>query len=209
MLRLDDMELFVEVVRQNSFKRAAEVLGVPISTLSRRLSSLERDLGVRLLRRTTRQLEVTEIGTAYFERCRPIVDEARLANQHINDIISEPAGILRVSMPADFSLTYILPLIIKYSKIYSGVSFELDVTPRPVDLIREPLDIAIRLGDQPSSSLIARHLVTVPRYLYASPAYVNSRAEVVLERPEDLYMHECLVMNTPQESKFWSLMSEG
>ncbi|WP_271963883.1 LysR family transcriptional regulator [Pseudomonas aeruginosa] len=203
MLRLDDMELFVEIVQQRSFRKAAEKLNVPVSTLSRRLSVLEKEMGVRLVRRTTRTLEVTEIGMIYYQRCKPIVDEARNANQDLSDMVSAPAGLLRVSMPVDFSISYILPLIIKYSNIYPDIRFEFDLTPRQVDLIREPLDVAIRLGEQVSSSLIARHLITIPRFLYASGQYLHSYGEP--SNPQELYSHQCLVMNTPQERKFWSL----
>lgn len=206
MLRLDDMEIFVEVVRQNSLRKAAEKLKIPVSTLSRRLSVLEKEIGVRLIRRTTRTLEVTELGNAYYQRCKPIVDEARVANQSLSDMASAPSGLLRVSMPVDFSIAYIMPLVIKYSEIYPDIDFELDLTPRQVDLTREPLDVAIRLGEQQSSSLIARHLITIPRYLYASPEYLKVNGYP--SSPSELHSHKCLIMNTPQERKYWSLLGK-
>ncbi|HCF1785443.1 MULTISPECIES: LysR family transcriptional regulator [Pseudomonas] len=207
MLRLDDMELFVEVVRQNSLRKAAEKLKIPVSTLSRRLSVLEKEIGVRLVRRTTRSLEVTELGNIYYQRCKPIIDEARIANQSLSDMVSIPSGLLRVSMPVDFSMAYIIPLIIKYSEAYPDISFEFDLTPRQVDLAREPLDVAIRLGEQQNSSLIARHLIDIPRYLYASPEYL--RVHGYPRFPSDLCSHKCLIMNTPQERKYWALLSEN
>ncbi|MBN0091785.1 LysR family transcriptional regulator, partial [Pseudomonas aeruginosa] len=91
-------------------------LKIPVSTLSRRLSVLEKEIGVRLVRRTTRSLEVTELGNIYYQRCKPIIDEARIANQSLSDMVSIPSGLLRVSMPVDFSMAYIIPLIIKYSE---------------------------------------------------------------------------------------------
>lgn len=129
MLRLDDMELFVEVVRQNSLRKAAEKLKIPVSTLSRRLSVLEKEIGVRLVRRTTRSLEVTELGNIYYQRCKPIIDEARIANQSLSDMVSIPSGLLRVSMPVDFSMAYIIPLIIKYSEAYPDIFLNLILPP--------------------------------------------------------------------------------
>jgi DNA-binding transcriptional LysR family regulator len=113
---LNDMALFVEVVKARSFRRAATILGMPNSTLSRRISLLEKAIGLRLLHRTTRKLELTEAGQVYYERSRHIVEEARLAHEELGDMLAQPSGLLRVSLPVDFSTTYLAPLIAAFAQ---------------------------------------------------------------------------------------------
>jgi len=167
------MALFVEVVKARSFRRAAETIGMPNSTLSRRISDLEKAIGLRLLHRTTRKIELTEAGQLYFERCKPIVDEARLAHEQLGEMVAQPSGVLRVSLPVDFATAFLAPKMAEFSRRYPGISFEFDLTPRRVDLVTEPIDVAIRMGELPDSSLIARQLAIIPRHLYASPRYLG------------------------------------
>ena len=199
---LNDMAVFVEVVKARSFRRAAEVIGMPNSTLSRRISGLETAIGLRLLHRTTRRIELTEAGQLYFERCKRIVDEARLAHEQLGEMLAQPSGVLRVSLPVDFATIYLTPLIAEFARRYPGISFEFDLTPRRVDLVTEPVDVAIRMGEPPSSNLIARQLARLPRYLYASPRYVELHGEP--GEPADLLRHECLRLK-PAEVTGWSL----
>ena len=189
---LNDMALFVEVVKARSFRGAAEVTGVPNSTLSRRISLLEKQIGLRLLHRTTRRLELTEAGRVYFERCKRIVEEARLAHVQLGEMLAQPAGLLRVSMPVDFATTYLAPLIAEFAIQYPGISFEFDLAPRRVDLVSEPFDLAIRLGESKASSMIARHLARLRPYLYASPRYLETHGEPTT--PADLSEHQCVYM---------------
>lgn len=195
---LNDMALFVEVVKARSFRGAAETLGMPNSTLSRRISVLEKAIGLRLLHRTTRRLELTEAGQLYFDRCRRIVEEARLAHEQLGEMLAQPTGLLRVSLPVDFANTYLAPLIAEFAESYPGISFDFDLTPRRVDLVSEPFDVAIRMGDQPDSHLIARRLALLPRFLYASPGYLERHGEP--SQPTDLATHECLRMVGPETS---------
>lgn len=190
MMHLDDMALFVEVVKMKSFRRAADSLSMPNSTLSRRISGLEKSIGLRLLHRTTRKIELTEAGQIYFERCKRIVDEARLAHEQLGEMLEQPSGILRASLPVDFATTYLAPLIAKFSVCYPGISFEFDLTPRNVDLVAEPFDVAIRMGSQSDSALVARPLAKLTPYLYASPKYLERFGEPT--QPSDLSRHECL-----------------
>ncbi len=187
---LNDMALFVEVAKAMSFSRAAEAIGVPNSTLSRRVSALEKAIGLRLLHRTTRKLELTEAGQLYYERCRRLVEEAKLAHEQLNDLLAQPSGVLRASLPVDFGTSYLAPLIAEFSRTYPGISFEFDLTPRRVDLVSEPFDVAIRMGPSPDSNLIARQLASLPTHLYASPGYL--RRAGMPKRPADLAEHECL-----------------
>lgn len=190
MEHLNDMALFVEVVKAKGFRGAAEALGMPNSTLSRRISALEKAIGLRLLHRTTRKIELTEAGQIYFERCKRIVDEARLAHEQLGEMLAQPSGLLRVSLPVDFAVTYLAPLIAEFASLYPGISFDFDLTPRRVDLVSEPFDVAIRMGESPNSQLIARPLASLTPYLYASPHYLERSAEPA--RPADLERHECL-----------------
>lgn len=190
MKLLNDMALYVEVVRAKSFRGAAQAIGIPNSTLSRRIAGLEKAIGLRLLHRTTRRIELTEAGRVYFERCKRIVDEARLAHEQLDGLLAQPGGVLRVSLPADFANQFLVPLIAEFAHAYPGIAFELDLSPRRVDLVAEPFDVAIRMGEPPDSNLIARPLARLSQGLYASPDYLARAGEPA--HPEDLAHHECL-----------------
>ncbi|VWB85124.1 LysR family transcriptional regulator [Burkholderia metallica] len=187
---LNDMALFVEVVKAKGFRSAAETLGVPNSTLSRRIGALEKAIGLRLLHRTTRRIELTEAGRLYFERCKRIVDEARLAHEQLGGLLAEPTGVLRASFPVDFAVTYLAPLIVEFSNRYPKLTFDFELTSRRVDLVSEPFDVAIRMGESEDSQLIARRLATLGNYLYASPGYLDREGEPRM--PDDLTRHACL-----------------
>ncbi|MBN3751541.1 LysR family transcriptional regulator [Paraburkholderia sp. Tr-20389] len=189
---LNDMALFVEVVKANGFRNAAEAVGIPNSTLSRRISALEKTIGLRLLHRTTRKIELTEAGQIYFERCKRIVNEARLAHEQLGGMLAHPTGVLRVSLPVDFAVTYLAPLVVEFAERYPGISFDFDLTPRRVDLVSEPFDVAIRIGESESSQLIARSLASLTPHLYASPGYLERSGEP--DKPADLERHQCLTI---------------
>ena len=187
---LNDMALFVEVVKAKGFRGASKATGVPNSTLSRRIGALEKSIGLRLLHRTTRKVELTEAGQIYFERCKRIVDEARLAHEQLGEMLAQPSGVLRASLPVDFAMIYMAPLIAEFAERYPGITFDFDMTPRHVDLVSEPFDVAIRIGEPVSSHLIARPLASFVPHLYASPRYLKCAGEPI--DPADLERHECL-----------------
>ncbi|RZT29048.1 LysR family transcriptional regulator [Cupriavidus agavae] len=187
---LNDMSLFVEVVNAKGFRGASNATGVPNSTLSRRISLLEKAIGLRLLHRTTRKVELTEAGQIYYERCRRIVDEARVAHEQLGEMLAQPSGLLRASLPVDFATIYLAPIIRDFAERYARITFEFDLTPRRVDLVTEPFDVAIRMGEQPNSNLIARQLAVLRAQVYASPRYLEMAG--VPETPQDLARHECL-----------------
>jgi DNA-binding transcriptional LysR family regulator len=199
---LKDMTMFVEVVKAKGFRRATEAIGVPNSTLSRRIIDLEKSIGLRLLHRTTRKIELTEAGLIYFDRCKRIIDEARLAHEQLGEMVAQPTGVLRASLPVDFANIFLSPLIAEFARRYPGISFEFDLTPRRIDLITEPVDVAIRMGESASSNLIARQLARLPRYLYASPRYLELSGEPT--QPADLAQHQCLRLRTTEAST-WAL----
>ena len=194
------MALFVEVVKARSFRGAAETLGIPNSTLSRRIGLLEKEIGLRLLHRTTRRIELTEAGQIYFERSKRIVEEARLAHEHLGEMLAQPSGLLRVSLPVDFANTYLAPLITEFARQYPDITFEFDLTPRRVDLVTEPFDLAIRVGESEPSQLIARPLARLSANLYASPTYLERHGEP--KKPADLSRHQCLRM---MKTTTWTL----
>lgn len=200
MLPLNDMALFVEVVKAKGFVRAAESIGMPGSTLSRRISALEKSIGLRLLHRTTRRVELTEAGQIYFERCKRIVEEARLAHEQLGDLVANPTGTLRVSLPADFANVYLTDVISQFATAHPGIRFDLDLTPRLVDLVAEPYDIAIRMGEPEDSALIARPLAHLHPILFASPGYLQAHGTPT--QPAELAQHECILM---PKTKTWRL----
>jgi len=199
---LNDMALFVEVVKARGFRNAAEVVGLPNSTVSRRISNLEKAIGLRLLHRTTRKIELTQAGQIYFERCQRIVDEAKLAHEQLGDMLAQPTGVLRASLPVDFANIYLAPVLAEFAQRYPGIRFDLDLTPRVVDLVSEPFDVAIRMGTPPDSNLIARQLANLPCYLYASPRYLEEAGEPI--HPAELAQHKCLGFRTLRAGK-WTL----
>ncbi|MDR1076066.1 MAG: LysR family transcriptional regulator [Xanthomonadaceae bacterium] len=201
--RLDDMALFVEVVNAGSFRGAAQTTGIPNSTISRRIALLEKDIGLRLLHRTTRKIALTEAGQVYSERCKHIVAEASLAHQQLTRMTAQPHGVLRVSLPVDFGATYLAPLIGQFAERYPDLSFEFDLTPRRSDLVSEPLDVAIRIGELPDSSMIARQIAQLPGFLYAAPAYIDRHPP--LEHPLALSAHECIRLSASATPNIWKL----
>ncbi|MCO8163715.1 LysR family transcriptional regulator [Pseudomonas sp. 21LCFQ010] len=203
---LNDMALFVEVVKARSFTRAAQTLGIPNSTLSRRISELEKAIGLRLLHRTTRKIEPTEAGQVYFERCKRIVEEARLAHEQLGEMLARPSGLLRASLPVDFATVYLAPLIAQFARLYPGISFDFDLSPRQVDLISDPVDLVIRMGEPPNSNLIARKLASIGRGLYASARYLEVFGEP--EHPAELVNHECLRMHGTGSDR-WALTRDA
>ncbi len=189
---LKNMQLFVEVAKAKSFRRAADVLGMPNSTVSRRISGLERDVGLRLFSRTTRQVELTDVGRAYFESCERIIAEARIAHQALVNMQAEPCGVIRVSMPVDFSIVFLSPLLADFAALYPDIRFDLDLTPASANVVGDAVDVSIRMWEPKEQNVIAKHIATLQTGLYASPAYLKSRD--VIRQPQDLLNHECLRM---------------
>src|SRR5262245_60820826 len=158
---LNDIVVFTKVVETKSFTGAADVLGLPKSTVSRKLAQLEERLGVRLVQRTTRKLALTEIGQAYYERCARIVSDLASAEQLVTDMQSTPRGRLRVTSPIDLATGYLGGIVAAFLAEHADINVEVDATDRVVDLIEEGFDVAIRFGPMPESTLIARHLCDI------------------------------------------------
>jgi DNA-binding transcriptional LysR family regulator len=190
-LEPNDLMLFARVVDEGSFSRAAQRVGLPKSTVSRRVAALESQLGERLLLRTTRKLTVTDFGHSVLEHAHQVVAEVEAASSLAQHRQIEPSGRLRVSMPSDFATVVLGHLLTYFIEKYPSINLELDLTPRRVDLIGENFDLALRMGDLPDdASLAARRLAKFSVGLYASPAYLKRRG--VPSEPEALMEHDAL-----------------
>ena len=203
MIQLDDMQLFVEVVKAGGFTRAAENLAMPKSTLSTRINKLEQGIGLRLLNRTTRKVEATEAGRLYYESAVKIIEEARLVHEQLGGMLANPQGTLRISAAVDFAYYVIAPLLSEFCERYPLIKLEFDVTPRKVDLITEPFDLALRAGELQDSNLIARVIGVFNVGLYAAPDYLAKFAEPKM--PIELAQHQCLIFPNRQT---WRLLRE-
>ena len=172
---LNEIVVFARVVETRSFTAAAQQLGLPKSTVSRKVAQLEERLGVRLLQRTTRKLSLTEVGQAYYERCARIVQDIAAAEQVVTDMQTAPRGLLRVTVPIDLGSTYLGALVADFLAAYPEIQVDLDLADRIVDLIEEGVDLGLRIGPLTESTLIARKLGVVQLRVCASPAYLARR----------------------------------
>ncbi len=194
---LHNIAIFVEVAQTKSFSRTSEILGMPKSSVSRRIAQLEKTLGLQLLNRTTRKIELTEYGKRYLQECLPILEQAEIAHEKLKQVREVPKGHLRISTPVDLALIWITPFLGEFSKLYPEITMDLDLSPRSVDLISEHYDIAIRIGKLPDSGLIVKHLASFPCFLFACPAYFENCDE--LTSPKQLQHHEFICVGKKRE----------
>lgn len=198
------MALFVKVVENLSFSRAAQKEGVPVSTVSRKIAALEKSLGVRLLERSTRALRTTEIGEEYYERCRRGLEEFDAANAVVTDRQTEVSGRLRISVPPSLSDILVIPLLNGFQREYPNVVVECFVTDRYVDHIADAVDLSLRVGDLADSSLVSRRLLSYRSILVASPDYLERHDPP--RHPSDLALHSIVAFSTwGQKSIAWTL----
>lgn len=205
----NDLLLFTRVVEAGGFTRAAERLGLPKSTLSRRITHLETQLGERLLLRTTRKLTVTEFGLSVLEHARQIAAETEAAASLAQHRQAQPSGRLRISMPGDFANWMLDEFLADFAAAYPSVMLEIDISPRRVDLIGENFDLALRVGSLPDdASLAARRLTVFISKLYAAPAYLKRRGTP--QTPDDLLNHDTLrLLSRSGDPAPWPLCSEN
>lgn len=203
-----DLLLFARIVECGSFSLAAERVQLPRSTVSRRLSLLEAQLGERLLQRTTRKLVLTEFGASLLEHARKVSEETDAAAALAQHRQGAPSGLLRVSMPADFVNVGIDLMLARFMYQYPAIALELDMSPRRVDLLAENFDLAIRMGNLPDDASLAARRVTFSKLgLYASPSYTALRG--LPEHPDDLYKHDLLSLPPRVNGlKRWTLLRD-
>ena len=191
MKHLQGIELFVEVAKAKSFSRAADALGIPKSTLSRQIVLLEQAVGLQLLSRTTRKVDLTAAGKLYLERCERIVNAAHAAHEELQTLAQTPSGPLRINMPADFATDFLADAFAEFSQRYPAITFHLDLAaPEHAGQVFQTGDVSIELGHLPDSTQIARLLGSIPAYLYASPAYLAQHGTP--RHPSDLKDHDCI-----------------
>jgi DNA-binding transcriptional LysR family regulator len=202
----NDLLLFARIAEAGSFSRAAERVGLPKSTVSRRLAALEDRLGERLMIRTTRRLALTDFGRELLEHARQVAAEVESARALTEFRQARPSGRLRVSMPSDFATLLLTDMLAAFAALHPAVSLELDLSPRRVDLLGEGYDLVVRMGALPDDSLLAaRHLADFPAGLYAAPDYLAERGEPVT--PDELMRHEGLsLMTRDGERAGWTLL---
>lgn len=187
---LSVVQTFVEVVRQGSFAAVARDRNLDPSSVSRAIASLEKELGIRLFQRTTRQLSLTEAGTVYFERMEPLVSEMKEAIAAAKEVSNHPRGTLRITASVSFGLACIVPHLAQFESRYPDLSIDLVLTDSVLDLVNERLDIAIRLGKMTDSTLIAHRLMPTQYFVCASPSYLKQKGHP--RQPQQLSQHECL-----------------
>lgn len=168
--RLETMRLFVRVLQRGSFTKAAADLNIPRSTASEAIQRLERDLGSRLLDRTTRHVAPTPDGQAYYQRCASILDDLEEAEGALRG--HEPSGLLRIDAPGTLTRVFLLPHLADFLATYPKITLQLGQTERLVDLVREGVDCVIRAGIPDDSGMITRHLTDLPEITCASPEYL-------------------------------------
>jgi DNA-binding transcriptional LysR family regulator len=191
MNQLEDLRIFAETVDAQSFTAAADRLGLSKQFVSKRIAALEKRLGARLLVRSTRQLRVTDLGLAYYERAQRILQEVDAAEQMITSQTATPRGVLRLSAPMTFATLHLGSLIPEFMQRHPDVSVELELNDRTVDLIGEGYDMAVRIGTLADSSLIARRITSVQLITCASADYLSRRGKPTA--PEQLAAHACLI----------------
>lgn len=206
-MNIPSLQAFVKVVQTGSFTRAAESLRTQKAHLSRVISQLEKELGVRLLERTTRALSLTEIGREFFERAQGIlasVEDAQLAVQRAQ---GEPRGTLKLTCGVEFGMMVVSDWIDLYLQRYPQMQVDADFTGRVVDIVHEGFDLAIRVGPLADSTLAARKLGVMNYGLFASEEYLSQRG--IPRAPGDLVSHEILAFAGGSHQPTWALTREG
>jgi len=201
MHRFEDLRAFVAVVEAGTFTAAADRLGMAKSAVSRRIASLERRLGVQVLQRTTRRLNLTDTGRSFYERSVRILADLDEAEAAVHQEHGELRGKLRVALPLSFGIRHMCKPIAEFSQLHPKVTFDLDLNDRRVDLVQEGADLALRIGHLSDSSLIARRLFDSHIVVCASPEYLREHGAP--ETPEDLRDHDCLVYGNLSDPARW------
>lgn len=202
MQDLNTMYLFAKVVEHGSYSRAARSLGLQTSLISRRISELEKQLGVRLIHRTTRRLTITDIGHRYYQHCAALAAEALAAQHAVDSTRSVPQGLVRMACPVS-AMPLVAPVFARLLKEHPLVQLHVEMTNRRVDVIEEGFDVALRVRTPPleSSTLAMRKLTSSPMVLVASPACLETHGRP--KHPGDLARYPTLTMTTPGNRYVW------
>jgi DNA-binding transcriptional LysR family regulator len=202
MLDLNDILVFARVVEAGSFTAAARLLGMPKTTVSRRVAALEREVGVRLLQRTTRSLNMTDAGRLYYEQSSQALRTIEDANLRLAEARAEPSGTIRISAPVGFG-AFLTSTVFDFLATHPKTKVELRLTDDTLNLVEHRIDLAFRTGILPDSTLIARKLGSTHRILCANPDYLAHRGMPVA--PADLARHDCVIAGPSAASAHWVL----
>ncbi len=201
MLDLNEIAVFTTVASKKSLTAAGRALGLPKSTISRKLAALEERIGTRLLERKPKHVRLTEAGTLLYDRCAGVVASVNDAIADVAHHSSEPRGLLRVSVGIDIGVSVFGPLVQDFLHQHPEVSVDLNLTDRPVDVIAEGFDLAVRIGDVRDPNLIVKRLGRGHGVVCASPSYLAQRGEP--EDLADLARHTCIVFSAPPHGAAW------
>lgn len=202
---LADIAVFVRVVERGSFTLAADDLSVSRAVVSKYISRLEERLGARLLNRTTRRLALTEAGATLFEASRGALERIEEAESAVAQYQSAPKGRLRVSAPMSFGILHLGPALADFARQFPGVTLDIRLDDRFVNLLEENVDVAVRIGTLTDSSLVARKLAYTRAVACASPAYLAEHGEPAT--PEDLASHDCLIYSYLANANVWRFLA--
>ncbi|MBB4222519.1 LysR family transcriptional regulator [Variovorax guangxiensis] len=203
MFDLNDVAVFVQVVRHGSFAEAARRLGLPPNTVSRRIQQLESQLGTRLMQRSTRKLTLTSAGQDFHDRCAGLIDGLAAAGQALAAGGQEASGLVRVAAPADFFDFFPMEWVADFLAEHPLVKLDFVLSDAAADLIAERIDVAFRGGVLRDSGYVGRRLATRSAGLLASPAYIARRGEP--KSLQDLAGHDCVTPSTPTGHTTWRL----
>src|SRR5215467_13917161 len=190
MDRLEAMTVLMAAVEAGSLSGASRRLGMPLATVSRKVSELEQKLKTRLLNRSNRRLTLTDAGQLYAAACRRILDEVDEAERAASGEYRSPRGDLTLTAPIVFGRLHVLPIVIEFLKAYPDIDVRLQLSDRVAALQEEHLDLAVRIGNLPDSSLVATRVGSIRRIVCASPAYLAARGTP--KRPAELREHDCI-----------------
>lgn len=207
MSYLESLRVFVRVVELGSITSGGRDLRLSPAVASNQIKDLENRFGVRLLNRTTRKLTPTEIGRAFYDHARRVIDTLEEAEAMVSTFSSRPQGVIRLTAPLGLGRRLIAPLIPGFCAENPGVEFRLRLSDRNVNIVEDAIDLAFFLGEPANSALKWRKIAEAPRVLVASPDYL--RAHGTPRTPEDLTGHNCLLLRYPRSPEFyWSLQTE-
>jgi DNA-binding transcriptional LysR family regulator len=202
MDRLQSMSILVAVVEAGSLSGAARRLGVPLATVSRKVSDLEAHLKTRLLTRSSRKLALTDAGRSYVAACKRILEDVGEAERAASGEFSAARGELILSAPIVFGRLHVLPVVIEFLKLYPEIDIRLSLADRVVNLFEEHLDLAVRIGELPDSSLVAMRVGSIRRVVCASPAYFAVRGTP--GHPDELSQHDCITFEGLMSPEVWT-----
>ena len=206
MDRLEAMSAFLAAVEAGSLSGASRKLGMPLATLSRKVSELETHLRTRLVTRTSRRLILTDAGRSYVAACKRILDDVREAERAAAGEYSAPKGELIITAPIVFGRLHVLPVLLEFLKTYPEIEVRLTLADRVVNLQEDHVDLAVRIGELPDSSLVAMRVGSIGRVVCGSPAYFAERGTP--KRPNELSKHDCITFNGLTSPEAWIFPSE-